>query len=253
MATDLSEFTDHIVKEDGSVIRKKDNTKVKPWIGKNGYWTVSLRRPRDKKDVKVYVHRLVAHHFIEKDRYKDGRVYVNHKDGNKLNNSIDNLEWVTHRENMLHAINEGLWKLNKPKFDEEFFESCLVSILNKETTMTKILSSLDGSYGAASLAKHIRNLSKRTGRYNDYRRVTTEVRAENRKNLFKQTYILQQIDPKTMEVIAEYESCRHAAEALNLDPKKSRGALHTASTTLTKDGKKRKSRGFYWNRINLND
>jgi hypothetical protein len=46
------------------------------------------------------VHRLVAEAFLEKE---DGRTFVNHKDKNPCNNNVENLEWVTHRENMSHA------------------------------------------------------------------------------------------------------------------------------------------------------
>lgn len=46
-----------------------------------------------------YVHRLVAEHFINGDRSLD----INHKDGNKKNNSVDNLEFVTKSQNMLHS------------------------------------------------------------------------------------------------------------------------------------------------------
>lgn len=54
-----------------------------------------------------YIHRLVAIHFIQNgNRYK----CVNHKDGNKHNNNVENLEWCTHSENNKHAFKIGLKK-----------------------------------------------------------------------------------------------------------------------------------------------
>jgi hypothetical protein len=51
------------------------------------------------------IHRLVAIHFIPNS---DNKPCVNHKDGNKSNNSVDNLEWVTIAENNTHALETGL-------------------------------------------------------------------------------------------------------------------------------------------------
>jgi hypothetical protein len=54
-----------------------------------------------------FLHRIVALTFISNPNNKD---QVNHIDGNKLNNSVANLEWVTNTENQIHKINTGLYK-----------------------------------------------------------------------------------------------------------------------------------------------
>lgn len=57
--------------------------------------------------VNYLLHRLVAFTFIPNPENKE---QVNHIDGNKLNNSVDNLEWVTNQENQIHKIKTGLYK-----------------------------------------------------------------------------------------------------------------------------------------------
>ena len=44
---------------------------------------------------------------------------VNYKDGNKLNNNLENLEWVSHKENTLHAINTGLLDIKKGHYNSD--------------------------------------------------------------------------------------------------------------------------------------
>lgn len=78
---------------------------LKQHTGTTGYKKVSLYYNKHKKDFKV--HRLVALHFVPN---KNNFPVINHKDGNKLNNSADNLEWCSHSYNVKHAYNIGLKK-----------------------------------------------------------------------------------------------------------------------------------------------
>lgn len=78
----------------------------KPEITRKGYhrYTLSISR---NQSVRKLAHVLVAEHFISENNHK---AQVNHKDGNKDNNSIENLEWCSNLENMRHAIENGLVK-----------------------------------------------------------------------------------------------------------------------------------------------
>jgi len=77
---------------------------------KNGYAVVMLSVKQKYK--LAYVHRLVASAFIDNPENKE---QVNHKDLNKKNNNYLNLEWVTHKENMVHANKSKKWSNNVKK------------------------------------------------------------------------------------------------------------------------------------------
>lgn len=81
----------------------------------SGYYTIRIfsssphqpkRGVRQKRSGKGFlIHRLVADAFVPNP---DGKLTVNHKDGDKLNNNYSNLEWATQGENNQHSINMGL-------------------------------------------------------------------------------------------------------------------------------------------------
>ncbi len=78
--------------------------KLKPTADNKGYLRVRVTYKRVKYTLKV--HREVAKAFIDN---KKNLPQVNHIDGNKKNNHVENLEWVTNKENANHALNTGLW------------------------------------------------------------------------------------------------------------------------------------------------
>lgn len=100
-------FNDYLISNMGRV---KSLKHTKPKIRKQslsnsskGYPCVILRK--DKNPKCVFVHRLVAKAFIPNAKNKPN---VNHIDGDKQNNNASNLEWVTKKENIRHAIETGL-------------------------------------------------------------------------------------------------------------------------------------------------
>ena len=70
---------------------------IKPWITKDGYFQLELNHGK-----KMVVHRLVAMAFVP----GDFGLTVNHKNGNKTDNTPDNLEWVSAVQNTMHAAYE---------------------------------------------------------------------------------------------------------------------------------------------------
>ena len=106
-------FPNYRVREDGvieSCYKFKTNIptdvwrEVKPVYDKScGYLIVTLCHEGVRKNKRV--HRLIAESFIPNPQNK---AHVNHIDGNKLNNTITNLEWNTPKENTNHSIKSGL-------------------------------------------------------------------------------------------------------------------------------------------------
>lgn len=99
--------------------------------GEVGYMRTSLAKGSKRNQIRINTHRLIAEAFIPNPENKK---FVNHIDGNKLNNSLENLEWVTPKENVTHAIKMGLWNgieqkriIGELKKLQVEFGDCLIS------------------------------------------------------------------------------------------------------------------------------
>lgn len=95
--------------ENFRLIHRPTNKEKKPVIDNHtGYYKFHLWQNNIYKS--VYLHRLIAEIFIPNP---EGKKYVNHIDGNKLNNTLLNLEWVTCKENIRHYLNDLSGKYRK--------------------------------------------------------------------------------------------------------------------------------------------
>lgn len=92
-----------MVTEDGQIFSKRTNKFLVQGTSKTGYKVLSTKVEGVAKCLKV--HRLVAEAYVPNTENKP---FVNHIDGDKTNNNINNLEWVTNRENIIHAYELGL-------------------------------------------------------------------------------------------------------------------------------------------------
>lgn len=97
----------YYITEDGKCYNSKTNKYLKGQENyKNHYLSYNITLPDGSKK-RIYAHRLVAQSYLDQplDKKKN---QINHIDGNKLNNNVNNLEWVTPQENVQHAIDNNL-------------------------------------------------------------------------------------------------------------------------------------------------
>lgn len=112
---DNYDFTNYYINKEGIIINTKyKNRKIKHFVNANNYKCVYLFYENIKK-TQYLLHRLLAKIYL-----KDGNIFfnnntyvVNHKDKNRLNNNISNLEWITQKDNTIHGCGKKIAKINK--------------------------------------------------------------------------------------------------------------------------------------------
>ena len=131
----------YAITEQGEVYSAKTKKYLKHSTSNTGYSTVYV----DGKN--RLLHRLLAETFIPNP---DNLPCVNHKDGNKLNNELNNLEWCTYGDNERHAYRTGLKHCGDRKGDKAFNRK-LTS--DQVAYIKKVYKKGDSTYGGRALAK----------------------------------------------------------------------------------------------------
>lgn len=158
----IKEFERYSISDTGVVINNVTGNTISQRVSTNGYhrFNVRLGDMKYEKPTTLYTHRVVAEHFIPNI---DNKPEVNHINGDKKDNRIDNLEWVTSKENTLHAIDNGLIKVD--------VESFIKNTRNK-TSMDKMRK----THNTKEMKELKRKINKETGVTKDIAQYTKDGR-----------------------------------------------------------------------------
>lgn len=191
------------------------------------YMTVSLWK--DNKGKTHYVHRLVAQAFIPN---LSNLLEVNHSDGNRQNNSVNNLEWVTRNGNMAHAISTGL-KVYDNRLSEQEFLQLVHDVIAGESYLDL---SRRVNYKVPFLSTKLRQIAIKHSLINELNSALAKQKVLRNRNSKQNKIPIAQFDLKG-NFIKQFESVRQASRELNI----SSGAISNAISGRTKTCK-----GFMW-------
>lgn len=221
--------TNYSVSDAGEIRNDSTNYLLKPAI-QQGYAHVTLYI--NKKGKRVKIHRLVATAFIPNPENKP---YVNHIDGMRSNNTIDNLEWVTASENTQHAVDTGLFLPTREKSVVQFS-------LDGERIAT-YPSTMEAGRATGSLPEKIVLCCQRKRQtHNGYQWRYLNEAGERLQPVNKprtQARPVAQINPETGEIIATYPSITTAAKAVN-------GSSSAITNIINKTKQTKTHKGFGW-------
>jgi hypothetical protein len=152
----IIDFPDYKINKHGEIIstsRTMFNGKVYflskekfiyPRVDNRGYLYISLRNNGIEK--KFRIHRLIAKHFLPS--YDESKT-INHIDGNKNNNLIENLECITLKENIQHAVNNKLHAYGKKQYNSKLNDELVKEIRNKYIPRKITIKQLSNIYNVS--------------------------------------------------------------------------------------------------------
>lgn len=221
--------TNYSISDKGEVRKDANNYIMKLQI-QQGYKHVTLQI--NKKAKRFRVHRLVAEAFIPNPENKP---YVNHIDGNRQNNLVENLEWVTPAENTQHAVLSGLMLPTRERavvqFDLDGNKIAEFPSLSEAARRTN--SSDEKICVCCQLQREQHN-----GFQWRYKNECGE-KIQQIKEYTTKPKKVAQIDPKTNEIIAIYNSMTQAAKAVG-------GAQSAISHVIKGDKQTKTHKGYGW-------
>lgn len=146
-----------MINDEGKIIsfRRKNPVYIKGKVSQNGYHVAGLRNEKGTRK-HLLVHRLVALAFLEN---KGDMPVINHINGDKLDNRVENLEWCDMSHNTQHAYDNGFCK-NTTKKVELYIEDKLTKKFDKKKDCVEYLVSKTG-YSFDHIRKVISGSKKR--------------------------------------------------------------------------------------------
>lgn len=221
--------TNYSISETGEVKNDVSGRMLNPSI-QQGYCHVGLTI--DGKIRRFRVHRLVAIAFIENPENKP---YVNHIDGCRSNNSVQNLEWCTPAENTQHAVRTGLMS---PTREKRVIQYSLDGEKIQEFISLSEAARQTGSQGAKiTLCCQFQRKTHNGFQWRYKEDEQDSIQKVNEPSTKKKA--VAQINPKTNEIIAIYESIADAARAVN-------GTSSAIIHVIKGDKQTKTHKGFGW-------
>ena len=235
----IQDFPNYSLSNDGVVTNLTTNKTKTPTLGKNGYFVVHLYKNNTCK--REYVHRLLATHFLPNPENKRT---VNHKDGDKTNNSLSNLEWNTDSENIKHAYENGIHSGNRAFTDDQY--GYMLNHFLNGMSLTK-LAEIE-KVVTATVSENLKTYAERIGLSEEFSEQLIKqkaIRAAEAGKNKRKLIVLHMVCMSTNNVIKTFSSVTEAKEYLG---KASSGPISNAIS-----GRQKSAYGYYWKKLDLND